>query len=177
MKIVIGSTSAPKVSATKEVFADFFKGEDIAIVSIEVDSGVSPTPFSVEECILGGRTRIEKCRQSIPDADYYVGIESGVLQTDEFTFLTPWAVIFKRATNKESVGSGALVPVKAAFFSKFDSSVEISDTMRYELFDPKLVLQKKTLGVGGVLTQGVIQRHDQVCLALKVALSTVELLQ
>jgi len=174
MKIVIGSTSTPKITAVKEVFDDFFKGETIEIIPIEVDSGVNLTPFSVEECILGGRNRIKKCQQQIADADYYVGIESGVLKTTEFIFLTPWAIIFERSTNKESIGSGALVPLKEKFFSKLSPEVEISKTMHYEMFNSKLIEQKKTLGVGGLITKGLIKRHDQVCLALRVALSTLE---
>jgi inosine/xanthosine triphosphatase len=174
MKIVIGSTSVPKISAVKEVFNDFFKREIIEIIPIEVDSGVNPTPFSVEECILGGRNRIKKCQQQIPDADYYIGIESGVLKTTKFIFLTPWAIIFKRSTNEESIGSGALVPLKTKFFSKLSPGVEISETMHYEMFNQKLVEQKKVLGVGGLITKGLIKRHDQVCLALRVALSTIE---
>jgi inosine/xanthosine triphosphatase len=174
MKIVIGSTSAPKISAVKEVFEDFFKKETIEIIPIEIDSGVNPTPFSVEECVLGGRNRIKKCQQQIPGADYYVGIESGILQTAEFIFLAPWAIIFNRLTNKESIGSGALVPLKTKFFSKLCPEVEISKTMHYKMFNEKLVEQKKTLGVGGLITGGLIKRHDQVCLALRVALSTIE---
>jgi len=173
MKVVIGSTSIPKISAVKEVFCNFFKGENIEIISIDVDSGVSLTPFSVEECVLGGRNRIKTCQQQISDADYYVGIESGVFKTTEFIFLTPWAVILKKSTNKESVGSGALVPIKAEFFSQFGPEVEISETMHYEMFNQKLLKQKKILGVGGLITNGLIKRHDQVCLALTVALSTV----
>ena len=174
MKIIIGSTSNPKVSAVKEVFNDFFKGEIIEIIPIEVDSGVNPTPFSVEECILGGRNRIKKCQQQIPDADYYVGIESGIFKTAEFLFLAPWAVIFKKSTNKESFGSGALVPLRIELFSEISPKIAISETMHYEMFDQKLVEQKKILGVGGLITKGLITRHDQISLALKIALSTIE---
>ena len=174
MKIVIGSTSAPKVSAVKEVFSNFFSDETIDIIPVEANSLVSPTPFSVEECILGGRNRIKKCQQQVPDADYYIGIESGILKTPEFIFLTPWAVILKSSNSKESVGSGALVPIKPDSFSKLDASVEISKTLRDEMFEKELVAQKKIIGVGGLVTKGLVKRHDQVCLALRVALSTIE---
>ena len=174
MKIVIGSTSTPKISAVREVFGDFFREENIEIIALEVDSGVNKTPFSVEECILGGRNRIKKCQQQISDADYYIGIEGGILKTAEFLFLAPWAVIFKRSTKKESVGSGALVPLRTEFFSELGPKVEISDTMHHKMFDSKLIEQKKILGVGGLITKGLIKRHDQVCLALRVALSTIE---
>ena len=173
MKIVVGSTSAPKVSAVREVFSDFFKGEIIEIIPIEVDSTVDPTPFSVEECVLGGRNRIKECQKKISDADYYVGIESGILKTKEFIFLAPWAIVFKKSTQKESIGSGAMVPLRTEFFSEVNPKIEISKTMNYEMFDKNLVEQKKMLGVGGLITNGLIKRHDQVCLALKVALSTI----
>jgi non-canonical (house-cleaning) NTP pyrophosphatase len=173
MKVVVGSTNTAKVSATTEVFKDFFAGTAVEIVPLEADPGIDPTPFSAEACIRGGRARIEICRHRIPDADFYVGIESGILETAGFFFLAPWAVIFRSATAEDSVGSGGLVPLQERYFSTFGPHVPIGDTLRYELFDPKLAERKKMLGVGGIITGGRVPRDEQFFLALTIALSTL----
>ena len=170
MKVVVGSTSEPKVSAVKEAFKDYFY-EKIQIVAVDVNSDVSRTPFSVDECIRGCRNRINRCKEKVPDADYYVGIESGILKTSEFCFLGAWAVILNAATGKESIGSSALVPLPSSAFTNISPDVRISETMNYGLFDSDLVKKKSVLGVGGIITHGLITRHNQVSLALKVALS------
>jgi len=173
-KIVVGSTSGPKISAVEGVIKEFFGNQEVQIISHDVDSKVSPTPFSIDECILGARNRIEECKKNDKDGKYYIGIESGIIKTSEFFLLGAWAVIQEGSTEKEGVGSSAMVPLPREIFSELSPDVRISDTMDYSKFDQSLIDQKKVLGVGGVITKGVIKRHDQVSLALRVAFSILK---
>ena len=70
--VAVGSCNQTKVNATRAVFTSQFVGSDddntsgrripknfteIKVVSYEIDSAVSPTPASDEECIRGAVKR------------------------------------------------------------------------------------------------------------------------
>ena len=59
MKIVIWTTSAPKVEAIKEAIEKcvYFLNEEIELVDIKVNSWVSDMPTSIEENMLGAKNR------------------------------------------------------------------------------------------------------------------------
>ena len=174
IKIVVGSTSKPKISAVEAVTKEFFNNQEIQIVAQNVESNVNPTPFSVDECILGARNRIKESKKIENDGSYYIGIESGIIKTSEFFLLGAWAVVLDRITGREGIGSSAMVPLPKEIFTELSPSVRISQTMDYGKFAQSLVDQKKILGVGGVITNGIIKRHDQVLLALRVAFSILK---
>jgi inosine/xanthosine triphosphatase len=77
MRIVVGSANAAKVSAVAEIIREYPHLADAEVSGVAADSGVADQPKSLEETIQGAMNR---ARAAKGDADYGVGIESGLMQ-------------------------------------------------------------------------------------------------
>lgn len=77
MKIVIWTTSAPKVEAIKEAIEKcvYFLDDEIELIDIKVDSGVSDMPTSIEENMIWAKNRALNSKKIIEDADFYIWME------------------------------------------------------------------------------------------------------
>lgn len=100
MKVAVGSTNSVKIQAVKEVFQEVF-GEDVKIISVKVDSGVSAQPF--KEDIIKGSVNRAKNALKLTKADFGVGIESGVMKFGEKLYNLGFITI---ADGKGNVGTG-----------------------------------------------------------------------
>src|SRR5260370_15136280 len=84
--IAVGSKRGPKPNAVKEALDTFSAvltpGNEVELIGIEVDSGVSHTPSSQEELMRGARQRNEAfaqlARESGASWRYFVGLEGGL---------------------------------------------------------------------------------------------------
>ncbi len=76
MKITIGSKNPAKIAAVAGLMEDYpgFKGASFS--GVDVPSGVSEQPKTLEETITGAMNR---ARQSFVDCDYSFGLESGLM--------------------------------------------------------------------------------------------------
>jgi inosine/xanthosine triphosphatase len=102
-RIAVGSTRRPKLLAVEEASA-LFAGRlsphaPLEIQGYEVESGVSHTPVSREELMLGARQRAEALQKHLHEtaigAEYFVGLEGGLDVVAENgsrrVFLESWA--------------------------------------------------------------------------------------
>jgi len=76
MHINIGSTNRIKVEALKEILKEYSLLADAKVNSIDVDSGVSNQPKTLDETIQGAMNRAER---SFKDCLYSFGLESGLM--------------------------------------------------------------------------------------------------
>lgn len=78
MKIIIWTTSSPKVKAIEEWIKKcvYFNWEEVEIVTIKVDSWIDDMPRSTEENMLGAKNRAQNCKKEIK-WDYYIWMEWG----------------------------------------------------------------------------------------------------
>ncbi|MEA2056780.1 MAG: DUF84 family protein, partial [Patescibacteria group bacterium] len=67
MKIVLTSTNLAKKTAAQKILNKYFN--NFKLECIKVDSGVSNTPTTDEEGILGAKNRIKNAQKQISDAD------------------------------------------------------------------------------------------------------------
>jgi len=105
MVIAVGSTRRPKLNAVSEGVSEIApllgEGLSFEVVGYEVDSGVSCTPTSRQELMLGARQRAEALQRKLAadrqPADFYVGVEGGLdVIADGATrrvFLESWAYV------------------------------------------------------------------------------------
>jgi non-canonical (house-cleaning) NTP pyrophosphatase len=103
--IAIGSTRRPKVEAVREAVSTLAEKmpnlANFELVPVEVESGVTHTPLSREETMLGARQRAEALmamgRSQNQPWNYFVGLEGGldVIKTDggRLVFLQNWAYV------------------------------------------------------------------------------------
>lgn len=80
MKINIGSKNSAKVDAVKELIRDYDEFKDAEVFAMEVDSGVSQQPKSLNEVVEGAVTRAKK---SFIDCQLSFGIESGLMRVPQ----------------------------------------------------------------------------------------------
>jgi len=75
MKVLVGSRNPVKIEAAREAFSKYFN--DVEVIGVNVDSGVSDQPIN-DETYEGARNRALKLKRLGVKADYFVGIEGGV---------------------------------------------------------------------------------------------------
>ena len=74
-KIVVGTTSVPKIEYLKEVLRDLKIKADI--FSVLVESGVAEQPTTIKETERGSISRAKSAFEKIKDVDFSIGIEVG----------------------------------------------------------------------------------------------------
>ncbi len=76
MIIKVASTNSIKVDAVQEILQDYSHLKDASVVSLNVSSGVSDQPKSLEETVQGAMNR---AKNAFRDCTYAFGIESGLM--------------------------------------------------------------------------------------------------
>lgn len=75
MTINVGTKNPAKIEAVQEIIQDYDFLKDAKVVSVEVDSGISAQPLTLEETIRGAMNR---AKNAFRDCDYSFGLESGL---------------------------------------------------------------------------------------------------
>ena len=75
--IILASTNRVKVQATFSGFQLMFPGEHFEITPVTIESGVRCQPLSSYETLQGAINRARNAFATMPNADYWVGIEGG----------------------------------------------------------------------------------------------------
>ena len=111
MKILIGTQNPGKVQGAKEAFERYF--DDFDIEGIPVSSNVSDEPVN-DEIYTGAKNRVENLikysKDNNLDADYFLGIESGITN-----LLGKW-IIINIAVIKDKNGYESWVRVLPSLF-------------------------------------------------------------
>jgi inosine/xanthosine triphosphatase len=172
MKINIGSKNKAKIDALTEILKEYPDFLDAEVVPMEVSSGVSEQPKSLEEAVEGATNR---AKNSFKDCDYSVGLESG---------------IFKVPKTK----TGYMDTSCCAIYDGKDFHLGLSSCFEYPIELTKQVLNGKTdistaaknLGITekdklgseegmiGILTKGRLDRKNYTKQALRTALIHLE---
>lgn len=110
MKIVIGTKSKRKINTVKKVISQILPKVKFEILSYPSISGVSETPWD-KDTINGAKNRAKYCKNKFKNADYYIGLESGLVERFGQVYEEVWACILNN-DNIEYYGfsSGLKVP-------------------------------------------------------------------
>ena len=111
MKILIGTKNPGKIQGAKQAFDNYFK--DIEVTGIPVSSDVSDEPVDLD-IYNGARNRVNNlikyAKENNIEAEYYLGIESGITN-----LLGKWMIInvavIKDKHGHESWGTSPAFPV------------------------------------------------------------------
>lgn len=166
MKIILTSTNDAKQAATKKV-ADALFG-DATILALKVETGVSTTPTTDDEGILGALNRIHEARKIDPSGDLYIGLE-GILTTNTYgSFICGWAVVESK-DGKRAYGSSGKVQLPPSITAHVKDFKELSDEVK-ERYPSDLVHKMSEVGSNGVITNCRYTRVDEFEDALMCAL-------
>lgn len=107
MNILVGSLSRHKLATVRSVFEEYF--DDAHVVGADIASGVPPTPCD-EQTLIGARARARGA-QTLGGAEWYVGLESGLVERYGNMFEEAWACLIGPA-EREYLGysSGLRLP-------------------------------------------------------------------
>jgi len=110
MKFIIGSASERKIKIAEEAIRELFKDEKLIIEGYAAISGVPDTPYD-QQTFDGAKNRALDSQSHNKDANYYIGLESGLVERYGHIYEEAWAAVIS-SDGKEFFGysSGLKVP-------------------------------------------------------------------
>ncbi|MFA6297236.1 MAG: inosine/xanthosine triphosphatase [Candidatus Paceibacterota bacterium] len=108
MKISVGSKSDRKINIAKKVFSEFLS-DDIKVTGFGAKSGVPETPYG-EDTFKGSLNRAKDTETNNLNFDFYVGLESGLIERYGHLYEEAWATVIKEGKEYHGYSSGLKVP-------------------------------------------------------------------
>ncbi|WP_324716634.1 inosine/xanthosine triphosphatase [Carboxydochorda subterranea] len=165
--VAVGSTNPAKVEAVRQVLRELF-GERVALVGVDVPSGVSPQPLSWDETLRGARGRAEGALREVPEATWGVGVEGGVhLEPDGRGWLVTIAAVADRR-GRISHGEGLRLLLPDRMVEALRSGQELARVVDAHFPGGDARVEP---GAVGYLTRGLITRTQLVRVAVVAALA------
>lgn len=157
MKILVGSKNPVKLDVVKEAFEKYF--QNIEVLGIDVESKVPSQPVN-HETFDGAKNRVDALREINEkqnlNADYFVGIEGGIIKLYSKWFGFGCMCIMNKA-GIYSVGTSSHFELPKIIYEQLLKGIELGDVID-NLTEEKNTKQKN--GAIGFLTKDVITRKD-----------------
>lgn len=173
MKIVVGSKNPAKVEAVREILQDYPHLKDAEVVGVEVSSGVSEQPMSLDEIVKGA---VGRASNAFKECNYSIGIEAGFMEVPHAKsgYMNITAVVIDD-------GSSVHLGLSSAFETP---NAEIMRMVAEEgmTFDQAAVATGLTAdenigkgeGISGIISKGRLKRKTYVQEALRTALIHID---
>jgi inosine/xanthosine triphosphatase len=153
-RVAVGSTNPVKVGASRVVMQRL--GIDAEVVGIAAASGVPDQPWGDEETIRGALARARAARDAM-DADLGIGIEGGVVASDDGSVRTcAWAAVATR-DGREAVGGSLVLTLPSEVADLVRGGMELGLAMDAVSGSHNV---KHGLGAVGILTRGLVSRQQ-----------------
>lgn len=152
MKIAIGSTNPTKIRAVRKILRRLYPRAEF--VAIEVPSGVPGQPIGDEQTRRGAVNRARAVRQ-IAHADFGVGLEAGIIETEFGMMTCAWVAIVDRR-GRLGIGGSTNMLLPPQVVKRLKAGAELGEAMD-EFANIKNVKHK--MGAIGVLTRGLSNRQ------------------
>lgn len=166
MKVVVASKNPVKIAATRRAFEACFPSETVEVQPVSADSGVDDQPFSDEDTRHGAINRAHNARETVLDADFWVGLEGGVDTYNRQLMAFAWMAVLDREGRTGTARSMTL-PLPPAVNRLVESGMELGEA-NDRVFSTEN--SKHAGGAFGLLTDGRITREDVYAETLSMAL-------
>lgn len=164
MKIAIGSTNPTKTRAVENVLRPMYA--QIEFSAHEAPSGIPAQPIGDEETRRGALNRARAVLE-LTNADWGVGLEGGIIQTEMGIMTNAWCVIVDH-TGRVGVGGSANMLLPDAVAARVLGGVELGEAMdEYASVEDV----KRKMGAIGILTRGLLDRQGAYEHIVKLALA------
>lgn len=152
--VIVASSNPVKINAAKRGFEAMFVDTVFNVEGYSVRTGVSDQPMNDAETLQGATNRVTEAKKVHPHADYWVGIEGGVHETEHGLAERSWIVVHSADGHIGKGSSGTLfLPEQIA--EHIRSGKELSDACDIVFAGTNC---KQTNGVVGILTGDIIHR-------------------
>jgi len=165
MRVVVGSGNPIKLQATQAAFELVFPNISIQVIPCHAESGVSDQPMSDAETLQGAANRALYCRQAIPEADYWVGLEGGCQFVGQTLEAFAWMSVVSDHQQGQARTAAFLLPPAVTALIK--QGFELGDADD-QVFGKTNSTQSS--GAAGLLTHDIIDRKAYYTHALVLAL-------
>ncbi len=173
--LAIGSTNVPKVQALEEIIKHYPLLAGAKVHSMAVSSDVSDQPLSLEETILGAKTRAMKAFKQCEGCDLGFGVESGLMRaagTQTGFFNVCICCIYTGKTHHIGMSTGFEVPAPIL-------KLVLEQNMDLNTACCKAAITEKTNvgsheGLIGILTNGRVNRKEYSKQSIAAALVQLE---
>lgn len=134
MKFIIGSKNKRKIEVTKRVIRELFPDSESTTEGYAAISGVPDTPYD-KQTFDGAKNRALDAKNHIPKADYWIGMESGLIERYGHIYEEVWCAVIT-ADGKDFFGysSGLKVP---------DYVLKRMDELKKEHSDVMMILEEE----------------------------------
>lgn len=164
MRVVVGSQNPVKVDASKQAFSLFY--DDVEVTPVSVESKVKAFPTSQAETMNGALNRVHAAAAALPEAEFAVGIEAGIIPFQGRKFVQAYAVVSHEG--QLGVGASAAIELPSNVLDLIDPTSDASKDIVDAIFGRKNIFENE--GAFGVLTKGRLTRttiiRDAVICAL-----------
>lgn len=164
MHIVVGSLNPVKKLAVTSVFDTLYP--DVIYSTVNVPSGVPDQPWGDAETRTGAINRA-KAAQSQTQADFGIGLEGGLIQTELGIMTCAWCAVYGSA-EQLGVGGGSHMMLPPAAAAQLAQGMELGLVMD-NLTDQHNT--KHSLGAIGLMTDGLETRQTAYAHILRLALA------
>lgn len=165
MNILIGTKNQKKITIVQSVFTEVLSDANISVSAHHADSQVPEAPHN-KETYQGALNRATECA-SIGGADYYVGIESGLVERYGNMFEEAWAVIIPQdGTPLVGYSSGLILPQVVS--TRMKNGEKHNEIMNY--YDTLFDLPDDNRDTWSRYTGGVISREVSLAESVRNAL-------
>jgi inosine/xanthosine triphosphatase len=153
-RVAVGSLNPVKLGAARGVVHRLVPGAEVT--GVAVDSGVPDQPWGDAETIRGALARA-RAAQAATDADVGIGIEGGVVATDDGAVRTcAWAAVATR-DGRVGVGGSLAMSLPPRVAELVRGGMELGHAMDAVTGTHNV---KQGLGAVGILTHGLVTRQQ-----------------
>lgn len=169
LKVIVASGNPVKIGAVEEAFRRMVPGERTAIAGASVDSAVSDQPLSDPETLRGAEERARGAEALRPEADYWVGIEGGVEDSEAGMKAFAWVVVRSSFGTGRARSGTFFLPNEVARLVRGGKELGEADDIVFGRSN-----SKQEEGAVGLLTHGVIDRRALYGHAVVLALAPLK---
>lgn len=164
-KIIVASKNPVKIQAAELGFQRLFPDTTFTCEGISVPSGVPDQPMGDAETLQGAMNRASNAQQTVPDADFWVGIEGGIEKKGDEMEAFAWIVVKSRDQLGKARTGTFFLPKRVV--ALINEGMELGDADDI-VFGGNNSKQKN--GAVGILTGDVIVRSTYYAEAVVLAL-------
>lgn len=152
-RVVVASQNPVKIDSVRRGFESLFGSGLFEFFSTQVPSGVSDQPMTNLEALHGATNRAVNAKTQYPNADFWVGIEGGVVEEEGGMTSASWVVIISHdKIGKARTGTFFLPPAVAELIRAGKEMGEADDIVFGR------TNSKQQNGAIGLLTGDVLNR-------------------
>lgn len=167
--VVVASENPVKIGAVQAAFQRMYPDEVFGMQGVAAASGVSDQPMSEGETYRGAEQRARNAALDVSAAEYWVGIEGGIEDTDHGMVAFAWVVILSASgTGKGRTGSFVL-PEPVAELVRQGQELGTANDL---IFGRENTKQQE--GAIGLLTDNVMDRAELYEHAVVLALAPIK---